>query len=338
MDPLTQGLTGAVLAQAVAKPEKVHVATLMGIAGGMLADVDVLIRSSEDPMLFFEFHRHFTHSLVFIPIGGLITIALFWCLPWIRRRVTFREGYLYTTAAYATSGLLDACTSYGTQLLWPFSDARIAWNIIAIIDPVYTLGLLIAVILTAIRHRPKVARWGVIFGLAYLTLGTLQHYRAEAMIQNIASSRGHESVKELSAKPAPFSLLLWRGIYRHEENYHVCAVHVSLPGYSRIYPGGSVPKLDVTEAFPELPRDSTTYRDLIRFQHFSNDYLFLHPKDPLVVGDLRYALLPNQLTPLWGIRIRLKNPEQHVSFENFRNIQEDDWKDFRNMLLGKPLK
>ena len=70
MDPLTQGALGAALPQSTAVRGKyAGSAGLFGFLAGMAADLDVLIRSSSDPLLFLEYHRQFTHSLVFIPVG-----------------------------------------------------------------------------------------------------------------------------------------------------------------------------------------------------------------------------------------------------------------------------
>ena len=72
MDPVTQGVLGAAVVLAVAKPERIVVAGLLGGLSGMAPDLDVLIRSSSDPMLFLEYHRQFSHALLFIPVGALL--------------------------------------------------------------------------------------------------------------------------------------------------------------------------------------------------------------------------------------------------------------------------
>ena len=113
MDPLTQGVLGASLPQASARGKYAASAGLLGFLAGMAADLDVLIRSSTDPLLFLEYHRQFTHSLVFIPVGGLLCgLVLHWLLG-RRRGLTFRQSWLYCTLGYATHALLDACTTYG---------------------------------------------------------------------------------------------------------------------------------------------------------------------------------------------------------------------------------
>ena len=70
MDPVTQGTVGAIFAQAVAHKRTAVWAAVCGLLGGLAPDLDVLIRSENDPLLFLEYHRQFTHSLIFIPVGG----------------------------------------------------------------------------------------------------------------------------------------------------------------------------------------------------------------------------------------------------------------------------
>ncbi|NNF80958.1 MAG: metal-dependent hydrolase, partial [Rhizobiales bacterium] len=66
MDPFTQGALGAALPQATRRAAHVGIAGALGFASGMAADLDIFIRSSSDPLLFLEYHRQFTHSLIFI--------------------------------------------------------------------------------------------------------------------------------------------------------------------------------------------------------------------------------------------------------------------------------
>src|SRR5210317_430732 len=158
MDPLTQGVLGASLPQATAANGRTAAAAgLLGFLAGMSADLDVLIRSETDPLLFLEYHRQFSHSLDFIPFGGLLCALLLHALIGRRWGLRFRQSWLFCTLGYATHAVLDACTTYGTMLLWPFSEERIAWNTISIIDPLFTLPLLAGVILAGVRRRPLYA-------------------------------------------------------------------------------------------------------------------------------------------------------------------------------------
>ena len=109
MDLLTQGLLGGALALSVADEKNARSAAVIGFAAGLLADADILIHTPDDPLLNIEFHRHFTHALVFIPIGALIAASILW--PLLRKRLVFKKIYGFALLGYATSGLLDACTS-----------------------------------------------------------------------------------------------------------------------------------------------------------------------------------------------------------------------------------
>ena len=136
MDPLTQGVIGSVASQQFANPKNWLIATLLGFFSGMAADLDVLIRSDVDPLLALEYHRQFTHSLIFIPVGGFLCSVLIIGLTSVFFRsqvMPFKQIYLFCTLGYGTHALLDACTTYGTQLLWPFSDQRFAWNTIRLL-------------------------------------------------------------------------------------------------------------------------------------------------------------------------------------------------------------
>src|SRR5690606_16352280 len=133
MDPFSQAVLGASWAQSGARRVALRDAGLLGAVAGMAPDLDTLIQSRTDPLLFLEYHRHFTHALAFVPLGALVCAALLH--PLVRARLKFRTTYLFCLLGFASHGLLDACTTYGTRLLWPFSDARIAWSIVAVIDP-----------------------------------------------------------------------------------------------------------------------------------------------------------------------------------------------------------
>ena len=140
MDPLTQGALGAALPQTIAKKRHVGRAGLFGFLAGMAADLDVFFRSPQDPLLFLEYHRQFTHSLVFIPIGGVLCGVLLYTLIGRRWNLSLLQSFLFCTLGYATHSILDSSTSYGTQLFWPFSDEKVAWNAISIIDPLLVTG------------------------------------------------------------------------------------------------------------------------------------------------------------------------------------------------------
>ncbi len=326
MDPISQGVLGASLSQSLSQRKKVVAAGVLGWLSGMAPDLDIFIRSASDPILFLEFHRQFTHALSFIPIGALICAAVLH--PFVRKRLYFRESYLFCFLGYATHGLLDACTTYGTQLLWPFSDMRVAWNNVSVVDPLFTLPALALIVFASLRKKPRLARFAIAWAVAYLLLGVLQHERAEAAGRVLAEERGHAPVR-LEAKPGFANLLLWKVVYEVDDQYYVDAVRV---GWDvKIYLGEKIQKFDLVAHAPWLDHNSQQARDIERFRWFSNDYLAIDEQNR--IGDVRYSVLPNEIKPLWGILLDPNaSKDQHVKY--FTGHRERSTDKLLNMLLG----
>jgi len=311
MDPLSQAVLGASLSQSFAKNKRhQRHALIIGALAGMAPDLDVLIRSAGDPMLFLEFHRQFTHSLVFIPFGALLCAVFFY--PWFKAGLSFTQVYRYSLLGFATHGLLDACTSYGTQLFWPFSTMRIAWNMVSIIDPLFTLPLLILVLLAAYKKKPRYAQWGFVYAVLFLSLGVLQKSRVENALINLATLRGHK-VERMHVKPGFANRHVWKMIYQYNGRYYVDAV--KLLWQAEYIEGTSIQKLDIKRDFPQLPKNSQQAKDIERFRWFSDNFLAVNPQNPDYIMDVRYSFLPNSISAMWGVVIDRKNTSEHVRYE-----------------------
>jgi inner membrane protein len=333
LDLLTQGLLGGALALSVAGKKESRIATVAGFAAGLLADADILISATGDPLLNVELHRHFTHALIFIPVGALIAALLLW--PLLRKHLEFKKVYGYALLGYATSGLLDACTSYGTHLLWPFSETRIAWSIIAIIDPVFSLTLLLALIFGFKYYKPVIARVGLALAGCYLLLGLWQHEKALQLALDLAEQRGHE-VQRIIVKPTLANLILWRSVYQSNDLFHVDAIRVG-PGSNRIYPGASVQKFKLDRDLPLLERESILTNDILRFSKLADGYVVPDPDRANVLIDIRYSMLPTGVTPMWGIDLNVESPSQHAKYETYRDRPDNARDLFLAMLLGRDL-
>ncbi|MFT7286043.1 MAG: inner membrane protein [Halieaceae bacterium] len=335
MDPITQGALGAALPQSVARKGRMGLAILCGVAAGMAPDLDVLIRSADDPLLFLEYHRQFTHSLIFIPVGAGLVAACLWLLLGRYRDWPLREMFFYCLLGYATHALLDACTTYGTMLLWPFSDRRFAWNSVSIIDPLLTLPLLALVGLSRWRRWRWPAALAMVWVVAYLLLGTVMRDRAQELGRELAVQRGHLAT-EVAAKPSFANILLWKTVYREDGYYYVDAVR--LGPRPRSYPGRRIAALDLRRDFPWLDPQSVQGRDVERFRWFSNGYLAADPRFPKRIMDLRYSLLPNEIRPLWSIELDPDTQQSaHVRYLTHREREPQTMGRFRTMLAGRSL-
>ena len=335
MDPISQAALGEIAPQSAADKTKRDSLGLLrigliGALAGMAPDLDVLIQSSTDPLLQLEYHRQFTHSLIFIPFGAALCALAFW--PFLKKHMSYQQIWLIAALGYGTHGLLDACTTYGTLLLWPFSDARIAWNTISVVDPLFTLPLLFFVIHAAIKNSAVAARWGAAWVAVYLTLGAIQEQRAAAAGASLAESRGHVNAT-VSAKPSFGNLLLWKTVYEHEGRFWVDAVRAGR-GIS-IIEGESVARLNIQIHYPWLDSSSQQARDVERFRWFSNNYLAVDKEDPFLIVDVRYSHLPNEIKGLWGIRMDpTANPEQHVEWTTRRSADSARFEQLWSMLTS----
>lgn len=318
MDPLTQGLIGAAAAQA-AFGRRLKRAWLIGAFGGLIPDLDVLIRSADDPLLAVEYHRHFTHALAFIPAGGAIA-----SLPWLARRryrADWKPVLGAATLGYATHGLLDACTSYGTQLLWPFSSYRVAWDVVSIIDPVFTLALLAGVAWAALRRSRRPAAVALLFCLAYLFSGMLQRDRALEVQAQIAAQRGHQ-VERGEVFPTLGNQLVWRSLYQVGEYFYVDRIRVPWLGRPSWTPGARAERVDLHALPPELRDNPRIVADFRRFSWFSGGWTARAPDEPDVIGDVRYSLRTDAFEPIWGVRFSPaeNSPTQWVDRTERREI------------------
>lgn len=337
MDPVTQGVLGATVATVVSPVrQRKHLAAIacVGALAGMAPDLDVLFWSPKDPLLFLDYHRHFTHSLAFVPIGALIVAAVLYCFYFRTRQSLSRQQlYLYCLIGYGTHGLLDCFTTYGTSLLWPFSDARIAWNWISVVDPGFTVPTLLLLWFGVRRQKTIWLKLGSLWMLAYLSFGWIQHQRAMEAGVLIAENRAH-TPQHISVKPAFGSLLLWKSIYKHGRHYYVDAVRT---GFTvTLWPGDRIPALSEDEHLAWLDPNSQQARDLERFRHFSNGYLAWQVAEYPTVTDIRYSMIPNETESIWGIRLKPdKAADEHIDYFVNRRAREKA-RAFWRLLTARP--
>ncbi|GAB4346959.1 MAG: metal-dependent hydrolase [Gammaproteobacteria bacterium] len=311
MDPVTQGVVGAAFAQTRGPKRDLAKAALIGALAGMAADLDILIRSPSDPLLVIDYHRQFTHSIFFIPLGALLCTLVFHPLLARRWKLNFRQVYLWSLLGYATHGLLDTCTTYGTMLLWPLSHTRYSFDIVSVVDPLFTVPLLVSVIASMKRRSRSYLGWGLAWMVLYLAVGYAQHERALDLGSELAETRGDKVIR-IQAKPSFANLVIWKVIYETEGYYHVAAVKPG-PGSRRIWEGVSVEKLVPSRDFPWLATDSQQAQDIERFRRASDGYMARDPRNAHRLGDIRYSLLPQDATPLWGIELDATAPsDAHV--------------------------
>ena len=330
MDPLSQGTVGAAFAQSTANKKNIFKISVIGFLAGLAPDLDILIQSSTDPILFLEYHRQFTHALLFIPFGSLIVALLIFQL--VKNSMRFRTVYFASLLGYATHGLLDACTSYGTQLFWPFSNERVTWNNISIVDPLFTIPTLILIGI-AIKTKKKVFGFFSIAWITfYLSLGFVQYERTLKAANELANERGHNP-ERLTLKPSFGNLILWKSIYQHNETFYVDAIRTAQSSTWCL--GESIRVFDYQYHLPNLEEESQQKKDIERFRWFSQDYLG-YDKERNIVTDVRYSMIPNQIAPMWGLVIDdQRGINEHAIWWTSRSLNQGQIDLFKDMLKGE---
>jgi len=330
MDPISQGAVGAVFGQCSANKKNILKISIIGFISGLAPDLDVLIKSSTDPILFLEYHRHFTHSLFFIPFGALLVTLLFY--PLVRKSISLKTVFLASLLGFATHGFLDACTSYGTLLFWPFSNERVTWNNISIVDPLFTIPVLILIWIAIKTRKRRFSYFAIGWIAVYLSLGFLQYDRAFKAANELALLRGHNP-ERLTLKPSFGNLILWKSIYQHNERFYVDAIRTVQSSTWCL--GESIRIFDYQHHLPNLDKDSQQKKDIERFRWFSQGYLGFDAEKNLVT-DVRYSIIPNQIVPMWGLIIDDRQDiSEHAIWWTSRGVGQGQLHVFKQMLSGK---
>lgn len=223
MDSLTHIALGAAVGSAVLGRRLGARAAVWGAVFATLPDLDVLLRYG-DPVSDFTHHRAESHALFWLTVAAPFAAAL----PcWLHRSagVAFGRWWLLAWLALVGHPLLDACTVYGTQLLLPFSDYPVGVGSIFIIDPLYTLPLLVGVgagLLLRSRHPQRATRWNAA-GLALSTLYLGWTIAAQAHVEGVVDRTLADTPlagARVLVTPAPFTSLLWRVVVMDRDAYH----------------------------------------------------------------------------------------------------------------------
>jgi len=331
VDPLTHILLGANLSYAAFGRRLGRAAAGVGALAAFAPDADVFIRSAADPLLAIEHHRGFTHAFAFTPIGAGIVASLWLFSPSWRNRRRWLQLWCAAMLAYLSHMLLDAATTYGTQLLWPFSRARTGWDVIAIIDPPFTLVLLIALIVALVRQRLRSTIIGLSLCSAYVIFGIIQHARALAAQRTLAESRGHV-VERTEVMPTLANNVVWRALYLHSGKIHADRIRVGWFSGTTVREGWSMPlvtRADLTAG--EAARNERQAFE--RFAWFSDQWVGRSPSDATILADMRYTLSAEAFDPIWGIRFTAPGSATNVEWINRSRDRKIDiagmWEEIR---------
>ena len=222
MDLITQGVLGAAVGQVGFQKNLGKRAIFFGFIIGLLPDADILIAKMSSNLMATELiHRGITHSLFFafimaIPLGFCLYSMSRWCLQQRGGCYNNEELKTYSLLCFwvlITHPILDLFTSYGTQLLSPFLSYRFTLSAIPIIDPIYTVPLIISVVIGLCYPRKSFIIGSSLLFLTtcYLFLGIAQHNAAVAVARKFCSENNINStrIEAFPLEPTLFAQRLW---------------------------------------------------------------------------------------------------------------------------------
>ncbi|GAB4224320.1 MAG: metal-dependent hydrolase [Kiloniellaceae bacterium] len=289
MDSLTQIALGAGVGAAVLGPRiGPRKAAIVGGLLGTLPDLDVLY-PFDDPIDSFTLHRGASHAFlvhaVVTPIFGEALVRLFEKLRDQRWR-----SYLAVFLIFVTHAALDALTIYGTRIFWPLAPDPVGSGSIFIIDPLYTLPLLVVMVWalcvsawTARFRRALTA--ALVISTAYLGWGLVVQQVVERRAERLLAEAGLRP-EQLRATPTPFNTLFWKVIALAGDRY----VNLYVPVF-----GG-----DAAATAYLHPRGLThlacagDIEGLEKLAAFNGGYFRADLEDDkVVISDLRMGLTPN---------------------------------------------
>jgi inner membrane protein len=320
MDTVTQALLGGAVAYTVAGKSSSRKAVAWGAAIAVLPDLDIFISYDNDLAAFTQ-HRSWSHSWL---IQTLISPFLAYLLFRIDQTLSKSTWLKLVWLVLVTHSALDALTVYGTQLFWPLMPSPISGGSIFIIDPVYSIPLLVGFLYILIKPHSRLAQKTLlssfIFSCCYLIWGLMvqqlitTQVKNELMVQNIAFNK-------VQVSATPLNTLLWKVLVINDKYYY--------QGFLSVFDNDDSLEFDRYNRNPDLIPSIKSIPALKRIDWFTSGIFALKMKqDKIIATDLRMGLEPNyffqfQIATVANGNITPITPNRMKSDrETYKNLQK----------------
>ena len=322
MDSITQMALGGVIAEAGFRDKLGGKAVVLGCLGGMLPDLDIVTGVIlADPWVHLTVHRGITHSLFVVPFSSAVLAWIFW--RWGKRAASFWWWYLLAFLVLFTHPLLDCCTSYGTQIFAPFSDERIAWNCVSIVDVFYTVPLLLTLVCCSFvkkwwprRHTLWIGVGALFLTTAYLVYGSWNH---DLALNRTLADADSKNVTILRAEVYPqfTTVWVWRTVVKTPDGF--------LLGRTNTLMGERVTSTFLENDRNPLIEKARGLEKIKVYRWFADDLLrekiTRHTQGDGIIGffDMRYGNPMETDHYLWGARVYFDRDGNLGRVERFYN-------------------
>ena len=284
MDSLSQAVLGASVAGACAPAGHRGKAMLLGAGLGTLPDLDVFIDFG-GAVENYTYHRGFSHSLfVLAPLSALLWLLLRrWWAPVRDKPLRWLAAI---SLALLTHPLIDAHTAYGTQLFWPLTVPPTSWATLFIIDPLYTLPLLVGVLVAAINRKVSgtALRVGLVVSTIYVGWSWVAQATVSRNVEDALSSMQLQGAP-VFLTPTPFNTLLWRAVVITDHGY--------LEGFDSLMVDEGTMRFTAYASETDAIEGAGDIWAVSRLRWFAQDFVKADiDNDRLVISDLRMGQEP----------------------------------------------
>ncbi|MEJ8756532.1 metal-dependent hydrolase [Pontibacter sp. H259] len=285
MDSLTQVVLGASVGELIAGRKVGNKALLWGAIAGTIPDLDVFASPLLDMVGELSFHRSVTHSFLFAIVMAPV---LGWLLEKLYKKesASWQEWCWLFFWGFVTHALLDSCTTWGTQLFWPFSNYGVAFYNIFVIDPLYTLPFLVCVVVVAFynRHNPKRLYWnyaGLFISSAYLLFSFGAKVAANQVFKANLQAQGISYTSYIS-KPTPMNTIFWSVTVQAQDGFY--------NGFYSLLDSANTISYSFEPQNKQLLQPYLADKKLQRLLQITKGYYTVQPaKEGILINDLRFG-------------------------------------------------
>lgn len=224
MDSITQGVLGAAIGEALLGKKIGNKGALIGAIVATVPDLDVILHLVYNKFEMLNIHRGYSHSIVFSFLGGFLIAFILSKTKWTQD-IPLKRLLLFSWLCLFTHMLLDAFTAYGTQLLLPFSDRRVGFDSINVVDPVYTIPLIIGLVFSlwlfkSKPNRSKFNSYGLLISSLYLIFTLLNKEGVKAAIST-RMSKENITYKSILTMPVGIANINWYGVGKGQDSLYM---------------------------------------------------------------------------------------------------------------------
>jgi inner membrane protein len=270
MDSITQFSLGAVIGLAVSPKKTAKIALISGLVA-TIPDLDIFFNYADDLTSVIK-HRGFSHSLFYLSlVSPLIAFLLYKFFDLI----DYSRWLLLVFLALITHPILDSFTIYGTSLFLPFSQQKVMIGSIFVIDPIYTLQLIISVVYLFIKKKILIIK-GISFNTLALIFSQI-YLLLTLFIQQTLIPNG-----KAFATPTPFNSLLWRVVVVNDDYIEQYFIDIL---------GNKGKKIQIKNRHY---LKNINYKEVEKYASFSSDfYNLIVVNNRLILQDLRMGSIEN---------------------------------------------